>query len=266
MDTLLNTYSEPDVYSDICDESGYQSYQPEMVNAQQLRILIVDDDSAWQKTLNLFLSHTGYDVLTAENGEQALQMVEQNDIQMIILDICLGGMNGLQVCKSLRQWSAVPIIAVSAWNARDLPADLLEAGADHFIAKPLNFSLLDAYILALMRRMNWNQEENHRFPILSLNGVELNQVTEEVTVRGKSIDLTPIEFKLLQQLMLNPGVPVSNQTLVDRIWHRSLVGQAVSVHTNIWRLRCKIERDPDSPELIVTNPKRGYSFNIAKHR
>ena len=253
-DPDINTYSDP---------IKKQTYQAELLDSPPLRILIVDDDTNWQKTLSIFLSHTGYEVLTAENGRQAVEMVEANDIQLIIMDICMEEQSGLQVCEAIRQWSAVPIIMVSAWNARDLPADALEAGADHFIAKPINFQLLDAYILALVRRVTWCQEEKI-FPIISLNGVELNQETEEVTVRGKPIKLTPIEFKLLQRLMLEPGIPVSNRVLVSHIWHRSLVGQAVPIHTNVWRLRCKIEEDPDTPALIVTNPKKGYSFNLEK--
>ena len=263
MESLRKTNFEVDTYSDPRKE---RSYQAELLDSPHLRVLIVDDDTTWQKTLSIFLLHTGYEVLTAETGAQAIQMVEENEIQLIIMDICMDDMNGLQVSEAIRQWSDVPIIMVSAWSARDLPADSLEAGADHFIAKPLNFPLLEAYILALTRRINWSQEEKHVFPIIALNGVELNQVTEEVTVRGKIIKLTPIEFRLLQRLMLQPGVPVSNRVLVNHIWHRSLVGQAVPIHTNVWRLRCKIEENPDKPSLIMTNPKKGYSFNLEEYQ
>ncbi|MBV7333051.1 response regulator transcription factor [Chloroflexi bacterium TSY] len=136
----------------------------------------------------------------------------------------------------------------------------LKLGADDYIYKPFNFSVLEAHIFALLRRIKWTQKPVHDFPIIAVNNTELDLHKRTLTTREKSVQLSPLECKLLHYLMKRAGQPVSNQILVKEIWGKELTRKPRGLHTYIYRVRKKIERDPDQPNLLVNVPGIGYMF------
>ena len=223
------------------------------------RILIVDDDIGVIKAVRANLQARDCEVAAAMNGEEALQMVEQEVPDLIILDIMMPGMTGMEVCSEIRKWSQVPIIMLSARRDMDEKAHCLDAGADDYITKPFGVNELIARVRAVLRRTRGIGAAPPG-PSFTSGNLKVNFVERRVTVENNEVKLTPTEYNLLQELVLNAGKVFSHATLLGRVWGPEYSQEREYLRVFIGRLRKEIEPNPAKPERIVTIPGVGYKF------
>jgi two-component system KDP operon response regulator KdpE len=223
-------------------------------------ILIVDDDIAMIKFISANLKAREYDVILASNGEDALLEVEQNIVDLIILDFMIPVIDGLEVCRRIREWSQVPIIMLSAKGDEEAKVKCLNTGADDYITKPFGIAELLARVQAAFRHHNSSKAAPLQ-TVTSLGELEVNFAKRCVSVKGDSVRLTPIEYSLLHQLMLNRNKVMTYNMLLQKVWGEHYYNEKEYVHVFIGRLRNKIERDPKNPKYIVTVPGVGYYIN-----
>ncbi|MFD0204140.1 MULTISPECIES: response regulator transcription factor [Saccharothrix] len=220
-----------------------------------LSVLLVEDDEHIRQALGLALDDEGFTVTDAVSGEEALALLETSTFDVVLLDLMLPGVDGLEVCRTLRAQGDLPIIMVTArTDASDVIAGL-EAGADDYVTKPLMASVLAARIRALLRRTGRHDE------VLRLGELEVQPHTSTVLRAGEEVHLTRTEFRLLVELASAEGRVVSREQLLQRVWGYDYFGDTRLLDVHIRRLRRKVEPDPDDPELIVT--VRGVGYRVA---
>jgi DNA-binding response OmpR family regulator len=236
------------------------------------KILLVDDDPALLDTLAFNLRHAGYRIATASNGAAALERAQAEQPDLVILDLMLPELDGLTVCRSLRQTSDVPILMLTARTGELDKIIGLESGADDYLTKPFSLGELQARIRALLRRAGprqRNDELRSSDPStgseLALNAVKgqaltLNLVSRRATLGEKELLLTPREFSLLAELMRHRGAVLTRDLLLNRIWGYDFYGDTRTVDVHIRWLREKIEADPSNPTRITTVRGIGYRF------
>lgn len=227
---------------------------------QEIRILLIEDDVTLQNRLRIFLQNNGYSVATAHTGGEALRLFHQQSFDLVLLDVMLPDQDGFAFCAELRQQSDVPIVILSALTQPDDIVCGFQVGADDYICKPIIFREVEVRIQAILRRANWSNKERKPRSLRS-GEIFLGEKSHQVTVRGHVIDLTPIEYRLLQCLMKVPNQPVSKSQLILSVWEYDLVGGTNLIEVAVHRLRKKIEKDPSDPFYLVTVPKVGYKFN-----
>ena len=223
------------------------------------RILIVDDDPGVVKSVRANLQARECETLIAMDGTEALQIIEKELPDLIILDIMMPKMDGYEVCRRLREWSQIPIIMLSARHDVDEKAKCLDSGADDYITKPFGVNELIARVRAVLRRT----KEVGTIPTMpSFTGGDLriNFVERRVTVAGREVKLTPTEYMLLKELVLSSGKVFSHATLLGRVWGPEYAEEREYLRVFIGRLRKKLETDPTNPKYIVTIPGVGYQF------
>ena len=223
------------------------------------RILVVDDELSIVKFLRANLETKGYDVLTAMDGAQALQTVEMELPDLVILDIMMPKMNGFEVCRQLREWSQIPIIMLSARGDESDKVKCLDLGADDYITKPFGASELIARVSAVLRRT----EKVVSLPTQSSftsGDLKINFAKRQVTVADKEVKLTPTEYALLQELALNAGKVLTHTHLLNKVWGQEYRDERQYLHVFVRRLRDKLEPDPTNPRYIMTVPAVGYRF------
>lgn len=218
------------------------------------RLLMVEDDERIRLALGLALADEGCVVVEAPSGETALSIVDHAAIDVVLLDLMLPGIDGLEVCRTLRSRGDMPIIIVSARSDSSDVVAGLEAGADDYVTKPLVAGELAARIRALLRRRRPSGEG----PVLRLGPLEIRPEEEIVTRDGRPLHLTRTEFGLLIELAAAQGRVVSREDLLRRVWGYDYFGDTRLLDVHIRRLRRKVERDPDSPECVLTVRGRGY--------
>mgnify|MGYP002747977089 CR=1 FL=1 len=222
------------------------------------RILLVDDEPLIVKGLKFALESDGYETDSAGDGEQALEKIQNGNFDLILLDVMLPKMSGIEVCQAVREKSDVPIIMLTA-KGEDMDKILgLEYGADDYMTKPFNILEVKARIKSILRRTSANREAPKME--LSSNGLSINIGSRSATLDGKGVSLTMKEFDLLQLFMKNPGRVYSRDELLETIWGQDYIGDFRTVDVHIRRLREKIERDPANPEYILTKWGVGYYF------
>jgi two-component system KDP operon response regulator KdpE len=231
---------------------------------QKSRILIVDDDIGIIKSVRANLQVNGCEVFTAMDGVEALQIVEREMPDLIILDISMPRMDGLQVCSEIRKWSQIPIIILSARHDVDEKAQCLNSGADDYITKPFGINELIARVRAVLRRTK-EVMTNPGVSQFSSGELNINFPERKVTVADSEIKLTPTEYNLLQELSLNKGKVFSHATLLGRIWGPEYADEREYLRVFIGRLRKKIEPDPNNPRFIVTVSGVGYQFRSSSN-
>lgn len=220
-------------------------------------ILLVDDDAALLEVTSIVLASEGYQVITAEDGIEALQVVGRDKLDLVVLDIMLPRMSGFEVLKKIREQSDVPVILLTAKSQSVDKVVGLELGADDYITKPFDTKEVLARIKAIMRRFG-RQEGKSRDGTLRLGPLELDPEGYTVTRDGEMLDLTPTEFKILALLLRRPGQAFTRGQISESVStsQHYLASRYIDVH--ISRLRGKIERDPSKPEMIQTVPSVGY--------
>jgi DNA-binding response OmpR family regulator len=223
------------------------------------KVLVVDDEKLIVKGIRFSLLQDDYEVDCAYDGEEALEMARRKEYDMILLDLMLPKISGLDVCQQIRDFSSVPIIMLTA-KGEDMDKILgLEYGADDYMTKPFNILEVKARIKTILRRVSGNlQQQEHR--VIRVHDMEINLVKRSVTLGGKDVKLTAKEFDLLQMFVTNRGTVFSREQMLETVWKYDYAGDARTVDVHIRRLREKIERDTSKPEFIFTKWGVGYYF------
>ena len=213
-------------------------------------ILLVEDEPSVGELVRGYLERDGYRVIWVRSGEEGLVELERHQIRIVILDIGLPGMDGFEVCRTIRGRSKVPIMMLTARDEEPDRVVGLEVGADDYLTKPFSPRELAARIKAILRRT----EPQAATDVLALGDVMLNRETHDVTIAGESVDLTAKEFDLLAYFLLNPGTVLSRDVLLDRVWGVAYPGGTRTVDVHVAQLRRKLGR----PNLIRTLRGSGY--------
>jgi DNA-binding response OmpR family regulator len=223
-------------------------------------ILLVDDEDSVQKLLAYPLEREGYRVVQARDGEEALARFAAEHFDLVVLDIMLPRLDGLEVCKRLRATSMVPIIMLTA---RDDELDKvlgLELGADDYITKPFSIREFRSRVRALLRRAAAPRRDVREDEVIASNGLTIDLARRVVEVEGRPVQLTYVEFELLRILASHPGRVYTRQMLLEALWGGSDYREPRTIDVHVRHLREKLERDPREPELIFTVRGVGYRF------
>lgn len=223
------------------------------------RILIVDDELSIIKFLRVNLTTKGYEVLAAMDGIQALQTFETELPDLVILDIMMPKMDGFEVCHRIREWSQIPIIMLSARGDEDDKVKCLDIGADDYVTKPFSAGELVARVRAVLRRTETTTTVPTP-PSFTSGDLQINFAQRQVTIAGKEVKLTPTEYNLLQELVLNAGKVLTHTYLLNKVWGSEYRDEREYLHVFVPRLRAKIETDPTKPRYIMTVSGVGYQF------
>lgn len=223
-----------------------------------MKILVVDDEQVLVKGIKFNLENEGYEVEVGYDGQRAVELAKAGDFDLIILDLMMPKLDGLQACLAIREFSNVPIIMLTA---KSEDADKLigfESGADDYITKPFNLLELKARIRAILRRGASQRQDKGREERLVRGHISLDAAQRAVWRDGEEVELTAKEFDLMELLMNNPGKVYSRSALLDLVWGYEYAGEERTVDVHIRRLREKLERDSANPELILTKWGVGY--------
>ena len=221
------------------------------------RILVIDDESHIRRSLYINLERRGYAVEAAETGEEALASFSNRRPDVLIVDLVLPGINGVEVTKRIRQSSAVPIIVLSALGEERRKVEALEAGADDYMTKPFGMEELLARIRSLLRRAAGAQGPE---PVFVCGRMRVNFDRREVLLDQQPVKLTPTEYDLLKYMIEHAGKVLTHRMLLEAIWGEAYLEQAQYLRVFIGQLRRKIERTPGRPSFIITDPGVGYRF------
>jgi two-component system, OmpR family, KDP operon response regulator KdpE len=222
------------------------------------RILVVDDEPQIRRVLRATLTAQGYEVTEARSGEVALELMREARFDLVLLDMNMPGMNGLETCRMLRNGSEVAIIMLTIRGTERDKVDALDAGADDYVTKPFGTQELLARIRAALRRAPSAGEGGGE--IVQLGNTEINLTTRRLTSNGVETRLTPKEFDLLKYFLTNPNVPIPHGKLLQAVWGPDYGGETEYLRVFVNHLRKKIEPDPANPQYLVTEPWFGYRF------
>ncbi|KEI45319.1 response regulator transcription factor [Saccharopolyspora rectivirgula] len=222
------------------------------------RVLIVEDEESFADPLAFLLRKEGFTAAIAANGQEALEEFDRNGADIVLLDLMLPGMSGTDVCKQLRQRSAVPVIMVTARDSEIDKVVGLELGADDYVTKPYSSRELVARIRAVLRRRG--EAEDHQPQVLEAGPVRMDVERHVVTVSGQEVNLPLKEFDLLEYLLRNAGRVLTRAQLIDRVWGADYVGDTKTLDVHVKRLRSKIEPNPAEPRHLITVRGLGYKF------
>jgi two-component system, OmpR family, response regulator RegX3 len=223
-------------------------------------ILVVDDEQSYRDALSVALEREGFIVETAADGAEAIMRFETARPALVLLDVMLPQMSGVDVCRELRNRSQVPIIMVTARNAEIDAVVGLEVGADDYVTKPFRLRELVARVRAALRRAPTNGSDTPAVDVLDVGDVRLDVARHEVFVRGTLVALPLKEFELLELLLLNAGRVLTRDVLIDRVWGPNYYGDTKTLDVHVKRLRAKIEPDPANPVHLVTVRGVGYRY------
>lgn len=224
------------------------------------RILVVDDEKLIVKGIMLSLKQDDYIVDAAYDGEEALAMAKANQYDLILLDLMLPKLSGIEVCKQIREFSDVPIVMLTA-KSEDMDKILgLEYGADDYITKPFNILEVKARIKAILRRARSATAEKKEQPVLESGDLWLDRENRRARVAGREVNLTGKEFELLEFLVSNPDKVYSRSRLLELIWGKDYPGDDRTVDVHVRRLREKIEPNPSEPKYVLTKWGVGYYY------
>jgi DNA-binding response OmpR family regulator len=221
------------------------------------KILVVDDESAILQTLRFNLERNGYVVVSAGDGRTAVASASREQPDLVVMDIMLPIMDGIEACKEIRRTSGVPIIMLTAKDQEIDKVLALELGADDYITKPFSLHEFLARVKARLRRQNATSETGLA---LTIGEITLDPSRQSLSVRGSEVTLAPKEYALLQVLMENRGRVITRQTLLDKVWGYDFEGEQQTISVHIRWLREKIEIDSNNPRHIITVRSRGYLF------
>ena len=223
-------------------------------------VLVVEDEESFIEALTVGLRREGFDVAVARDGLDALVAFEKHKPDLVLLDVMLPKMSGIDVCREIRTRSRVPIIMVTAKGAEIDTVVGLEVGADDYVTKPYRLRELVARMRAVLRRSSGEDDEGDTEPALEVGDVRLDPERHEVRVRGEHVSLPLKEFDLLHVLLANAGRVLPRDVLIDRVWGHDYVGDTKTLDVHVKRLRAKVEDDPANPTRIVTIRGLGYKY------
>ena len=228
------------------------------MSAKKTRILVVDDDVRMLRVMRRVVELEGYDVQKSADGQSALNFLDENTPDLILLDIMMPGMDGLTVCKRIREFSPVPIIMVTAMDDDEEKVLGLDAGADDYIAKPFSSKELAARVRATLRRAKrWEERKRETF---SRDGLEIVYTSHKATLNSQELDLTATEYRLLSYLAINAGRVLTPDQILEKVWGDDYVGEHEMLRVNITRLRQKLGEDSKNPMFILTKHDMGYTI------
>lgn len=223
---------------------------------EKLKILVVDDESRMRKLVSDFLTRQDYEVLEAEDGEEAVDLFFRvKNIALIILDVMMPKMDGWQVCREIRRYSRVPIIMLTARGDERDELQGFELGVDEYISKPFSPKILVARVGAILRRTGQDGQDN----ILEAGGIRLDKAAHLVTADGKNVELSFKEFELLTYFLENEGIALSREKILNSVWNYDYFGDARTIDTHVKKLRSKMG---DKGEYIKTVWGMGYKFEV----
>ncbi|MCI6204196.1 MAG: response regulator transcription factor [Lachnospiraceae bacterium] len=224
---------------------------------EKLKILVVDDESRMRKLVRDFLVRQGYEVLEAGDGEEALDIFyREKDIALLILDVMMPKMNGWEVCREVRENSKVPIIMLTAKSDESDELMGFDLGVDEYISKPFSPKILVARVEAILRRTNQIGDSSQ---IKKAGLIVLDKTAHEVTIDGKSVELSFKEFELLEYFMDNQGIALSRERILNSVWNYDYFGDARTIDTHVKKLRSKLGKQG---EYIKTVWGMGYKFEV----
>ena len=229
--------------------------------AQAERILVAEDEAPLRDFISRNLRARGYQVIEAANGEEALAQWEAESPHLLVLDIMMPRMDGLEVCRTIRKRSTVPIIVLTARDAESDKVNALDQGADDYLTKPFGVEELLARVRAALRRTQWHSEA--RAPdVRTVGSLEVDLAGHIVRMAGEEVRLTPTEFALLALLVTHAGKVLTHRYLLQHVWGSEYGGEAEYLRVYIQRLRRKIEPDSANPQYLLTEPGVGYRFAL----
>jgi len=224
---------------------------------ESARILVVDDEAQLTRVLRTGLKSRGYDVRTAPDGITALETFNEWQPDLVITDLAMPGMDGLELCRQLRAVSQIPIIVLSAKGEEKTKIDALDLGADDFVTKPFGIDELFARVRAALRRASPSTQTTK---VLEVGVFHADLESRHVTVESREVHLTPKEFDLLTYFMTNPGKVLTHRTLLKAVWGGNYVDQNEYLRVFVGQLRKKVEPEGTKPRYILTEPWVGYRF------
>jgi len=222
------------------------------------RILVIDDEKQIRRMLKVALEGNGYDVAEAATGHDGLNQAAIFHPDLIVLDLGLPDMDGIEVIKRLREWTGTPVIILSVREHEDDKVDALDAGADDYVTKPFSMGELLARLRAALRHVAKTDDE----PVLTFGELTIDLARRNVILRGEEIKLTPTEYEILKYLALQAGRVITHRQLLHAIWGPNYQEQTHYLRIYIGQLRHKIETDPSQPTYIITEPGVGYRLVI----
>jgi two-component system KDP operon response regulator KdpE len=224
-----------------------------------MRILVVDDDPQIQRMLRSQLAARGYDVRVVDNGPDALLAVADDEPHLVLLDITMAGMDGLEVCRQLREWSSVPIVLLTAADVPQTKIAALDLGADDYLTKPFHMGELLARVRAVLRRAEARGSAPRS--VITVGELTIDLARREVRREGEEVRLTKTEFDLLRELVTHADKVLTYSHLLNAVWGPAY-DDAHLVHVHVGNLRRKIERGPTGPRHILAVPGVGYRFRL----
>jgi two-component system response regulator RegX3 len=232
-----------------------------VLKGEPLRILIIEDERPMAEAISFSMRKEGYEVDIALDGESGLEMYKRGRYVLVLLDLMLPGVDGMEICRRVRRESATPIIMLTAKDS-DVDKILgLEMGADDYITKPFNMRELIARIKAVLRRAR-GEREGEAKARLTAGDIVIDEERHEVMVGGDVVEMPLMEYRLLEIFIRNPGKALAREYLMNAAWEGDFYGQTKTLDVHIRRLREKIERDPANPRHIITVRGVGYRFEI----
>jgi two-component system response regulator RegX3 len=231
---------------------------------KRVSVLLVEDEESFVDALTIGLNREGFDVAVARDGQQAITLFAKDTYDIVLLDLMLPKMSGLDVCRAIRTTSEVPIIIVSAKGEEVDMVLMLEIGADDYVTKPYRLRELVARIRAVLRRRESHENVMASDDEITLGPIRMDIDARRCYVNGEEIKLRKKEFALLRLLLENPGRVLTREVLIDRVWGSDYVGDTKTLDVHIKRLRSLIEDDPKNPEHITTVRGVGYRYEITK--
>ncbi|MBR2811430.1 MAG: response regulator transcription factor [Solobacterium sp.] len=223
-------------------------------------ILIADDDRDICTALKIYLSGTEHEVLEAHNGKQALDIVTRRSVDLVLMDIMMPGMDGIEATRHIREFSNIPVILLTAKSEDTDKINGLDIGADDYVTKPFNPEELIARINSQLRRYMKLGGADRKPDQLTIGSIVLDDTSKIVTVDGETVPLTPMEYGIIKLLMENPGVVFSSAEIYEKVWKGHPIGNENTVAVHIRHLREKIEIDPSNPKYIKVVWGHGYKM------
>jgi two-component system response regulator RegX3 len=235
------------------------------MSSPDLTVLVVEDEDSFVEALTVGLKREGFRVQVATDGAQALDLFDAIRPDLVLLDVMLPKISGIDVCREIRRKSSVPIIMVTAKGGEIDTVVGLEVGADDYVTKPYRLRELVARMRAVLRR---RAGESGAYELsgdaLEVGDVALDPQRHEVTIRGEAVTMPLKEFELLELLLANAGHVLPRETLIDRVWGSDYVGDTKTLDVHVKRLRAKVEVDPSNPTRIVTIRGLGYKYDVPR--